>query len=142
VKEPSHDASVLGSYKETFVEANENQENFEPLLWQTLSGASQKIDCLLNILPEPSGQINELMRFLVGSEKNRELELRMIANITHENLPVAKRLLKYAQLFHLDVAGMGSFYIVFPTPAGPTSKSIPGEMATLLSSDIPGIDAG
>lgn len=101
-------------YQRRFVEITDRQQGYDPELWQILSSASEKIDCFFDILPESESpkEIKALMEFLVGSEKNPELRLRIITNITQQNLPVAKELLKHAQVFHLDGVASGSFYII------------------------------
>ena len=98
-----------------FVAVTDNQNSYDPLLWRLLSSASKKIDCCLDPLPElgSSSQPKELMEFLTGPRKKKELKLRIIANITKDNLAASKQLLKYADLYHAEgiIAG-SSFYII------------------------------
>jgi hypothetical protein len=101
--------------QDIFGTVTDKQDSYNSVYWRLLSGASEKIDCYLDHASklEPS-LTRSLMEFLAGPRNRKELRLRIITNITKDNLPVLKQLMKYSEVYHADGL-FGSFYIIDDT---------------------------
>lgn len=101
--------------QDIFGTITDDQESYNSVMLRLLSSASTKIDCYFGHVSklEPSFT-KAVMEFLVGPTKRKQLQLRIITNITKDNLPVLNQLMKYSDLYHID-GPQDSFYIVDDT---------------------------
>jgi sugar-specific transcriptional regulator TrmB len=98
--------------QDIFGTVTDKQDNYNSISWHLLSSATKKIDCYLDHISKLEASFTkELMDFLVGPKKRKELQIRIITNITKDNLSVLKQLMKYSEVFHMD-GFPGSFYII------------------------------
>lgn len=104
--------SKITDSQDVFGTVTDSQDSYNSVSWCLLSSASKKIDCYLDRVSklEPSFT-KELMDFLVGSKKRKELQIRIVTNVTKDNLSILKQLMKYSEVYHMD-GFPGSFYII------------------------------
>jgi hypothetical protein len=102
----------LDRIQDIFGTLHESQDGYDIISWRLLSNASKKIDCCLHHVPdlEPS-LAKDLMQFLSGPEKRKELQLRVITKITKDRVSALRQVMDYSDLYHVD-ALVGSFYII------------------------------
>lgn len=103
----------IADNRDVFGTVTDSQDSYNSIFWRLLSGASKKIDCYFDnhvSKLEPSFA-RELMDFLVGPKKRKELQIRILTNITKDNLSILKQLMKYSEVYHMD-GFSGSFYII------------------------------
>ena len=101
--------------QDIFGTITDDQDTYNSVMLRLLSSASTKIDCYFDHVTKlESSSTKVVMEFLVGPTKRKQLHLRIITNITKDNLPVLNHLMKYSDLYHID-GPQGSFYIVDDT---------------------------
>jgi hypothetical protein len=106
------DHSVGKPNEDIFGTVTDRQEGYDSVFWRLLSGASKKIDCYLDqVFKLDSSYAKALMQLLAGPKNRKELQLRIITNITKESLAVVKQFIKYSDIYHID-GTIGSFYII------------------------------
>jgi sugar-specific transcriptional regulator TrmB len=109
---PTNDHSLGRAGEDIFGTVTDNQDSYNSISWRLLSGASKRLDCCLDYISELEPSFTkELMDFLTGPKKRRELQIRIVANITKDNLPILKQLMKYSEVYHMEGL-LGTFYII------------------------------
>jgi sugar-specific transcriptional regulator TrmB len=98
--------------QDIFGTVSDSQKSYDSTSWRLLSSASKKIDCYLDHVAKLDPSFTKaLMEFFAGPKKRKELQIRVITNITKDNLPVLKQLMNYSEVYHMDGL-FGSFYII------------------------------
>jgi len=98
--------------QDIFGTVTDTHDSYNSVSWRLLSSASRKIDCYLDHASKQGPSFTKaLMEFLVGPNKRKELEIRIITNISKEHLSTCKQLMKYAEVYHIEGL-FGSFYII------------------------------
>lgn len=91
---------------------SDSQNTHDSTSWRLLSSASKKIDCYLDHITKFDPSFTKaLMEFFAGPKKRKELQIRVITNITKDNLPVLKQLMNYSEVYHMDGL-FGTFYVI------------------------------
>lgn len=92
------------------VEIIRGSENLENLVLATLSGIRESFDSCLDHIG-PSMQVGNVQQWNTISQlKNKGIKLRLITEVTKENLSYCKKMIKHAEVRHIDAA-KGNFMI-------------------------------